>query len=636
MDGSRETYSAIDDKASWEAVPLSERWSAKSVYELLAQTAGAQAERPALSFQIRSGESDKAETLTWEQVRARTARAANLFRDLGVQEGDGVAYLLPNCPEAVIALMAGATAGKVCPLNPLLDAEQIGALLRETGAKVLVTLAPFPKTDVAEKAAAAVAMAPEVKAIVEVDLKRYLAPPLSWIVPLIRPKRPGGHSAKILDFHEAIAGKSDQLAFAESGDPQRIGACFHTGGTTGMPKIARHTHHGMIYNGWLSASMMFGPEDVVLCPLPMFHVFAAYPIWMACMASGAHMVMPTPQGYRGDGVFDNYWKLVARWRATLMITVPTAAAALMQREVNADVSTLRYALCGSAPLPLGLFERFEQATGVKILEGYGMTEATCLVSCNPATGERKVGSVGVPFPYTDVRILMCDEVGNVVKECGTDEVGEICVSNPGVIPGGTYTEPERNVNLYADNDWLRTGDLGRIDGDGYLWITGRAKDLIIRGGHNIDPALIEEALARHPAVAMAGAVGQPDAHSGEVPCVYVELAAGQEASIEALQAWADERIPERAAHPKHIEILPEIPKTAVGKVFKPDLRKLAIARVYGAALAKAGIKVEVTVVEDRKLGLVAELHPVGKAVSQAELRAVLDVFARPFRLIEKG
>ena len=314
----------------------------------------------------------------------------------------------------------------------------------------------------------------------------------------------------------------------------------------------------------------------------------------------------------------------------------TAAAALMQREVNADVSTLRYALCGSAPLPLGLFERFEQATGVKILEGYGMTEATCLVSCNPATGERKVGSVGLPFPYTDVRILMCDEVGNVVKECGTDEVGEICVSNPGVIPGGTYTEPERNVNLYADNDWLRTGDLGRIDGDGYLWITGRAKDLIIRGGHNIDPALIEEALARHPAVAMAGAVGQPDAHSGEVPCVYVELAAGQEASIEALQAWADERIPERAAHPKHIEILPEIPKTAVGKVFKPDLRKLAIARVYGAALAKAGIKVEVTVVEDRKLGLVAELHPVGKAVSQAELRAVLDVFARPFRLIEKG
>ena len=636
MDGSRDIYSAICDKAAWEATPLSERWTARSLHELLEQTAAAQPDRPAVSFQIKSGPSDKAETLTWEQVRALTARAANLFRELGVEEGDGVAYLLPNCTEAVVSLVAGATAGTVCPLNPLLEAEQLGALLRETGARVLVTLAPFPKTDVAEKAAAAVAMAPAVKAIVEVDLKRYLSPPLSWIVPLIRPKRPGGHSAQVIDFHEGCARQPDRLTFAEPADPMRIGACFHTGGTTGMPKIARHTHHGMLYNGFLSASMMFGPTDVALCPLPMFHVFAAYPIWMACMTSGAHMVLPTPQGYRGEGVFDNYWKLVERWGVTLMVTVPTAAAALMQREVNADVSSLRYALCGSAPLPLGLFERFEQATGVKILEGYGMTEATCLVSCNPAEGERKVGSVGLPFPYTDVRILMCDEVGNIRKECGTDEVGEICVSNPGVIPGGTYTEPERNVGLYADGSWLRTGDLGRIDGDGYIWITGRAKDLIIRGGHNIDPALIEEALAKHPAVAMAGAVGQPDAHSGEVPCVYVELAAGQEATVEALQEWADARVPERAAHPKHIEILPELPKTAVGKVFKPDLRKLAIARVYGAALTKAGIKVEVSVVEDRKLGLVAELRPLGKTPNPAELRAVLDVFPRPFRLVEKG
>ncbi|MGM0585690.1 MAG: acyl-CoA synthetase [Pseudomonadota bacterium] len=634
MTDQRHSFATLEDKALWESVPLEERWEAKSVYDLLARTAGEFPDRPALSFQIRSGPQDRAETLSWAELREQVARTANLFHSLGIREGDPVAYLLPNSNETAITLLAGATAGIVSPINPLLDAEQIAALLRETGAKVLVTLAPFPKSDVAQKAAEAAAMAPNVETILQVDIKRYLTPPLSWIVPLIRPKATGGHRARILDFHAEIAKQPDALTFAESHDPERIGACFHTGGTTGMPKIAQHAHKGMIYNGWCGAAMMLSERDVLLCPLPLFHVFAAYPILMACLASGAHVVLPTPQGYRGEGVFDNFWKLVERWRATFMITVPTAAAELMQREVKSDVSTLTYALCGSAPLPRGLFERFEQATGVRILEGYGMTEATCLVSCNPVDGERKIGSVGLPFPYTDVRILHCDEVGNVAKECGTDEIGEICVRNPGVRPGETYTDPERNVGLYAEGDWLRTGDLGRIDADGYIWITGRAKDLIIRGGHNIDPAEIEEALIRHPAVAFVGAIGQPDAHSGEVPCAYVELAEGHETTAEELREWAEQHVHERAARPRHVEILDELPKTAVGKIFKPALRKLAIARIYGAALTSAGYDMEIEVVEDKKLGLVAELTPRGEPVGREEIEQVLEVFPRPFRLRE--
>src|SRR5690606_36943653 len=138
---------------------------------------------------------------------------------------------------------------------------------------------------------------------------------------------------------------------------------------------------------------------------PLFHVFAAYPILMAVVTAGAHMVMPTPAGYRGDGVFDNFWKLVERWQATFIITVPTALSALMQRPVNADISTLKSGFSGSAPLPLELYRRFEEATGVSIVEGYGLTEATCLVSCNPVDGVKKVGSVGIPFPYTNCRIL---------------------------------------------------------------------------------------------------------------------------------------------------------------------------------------------------------------------------------------
>jgi len=290
------------------------------------------------------------------------------------------------------------------------------------------------------------------------------------------------------------------------------------------------------------------------------------------------------------------------------------------------VSSLKTAFCGSAPLPVELYNRFVSATGVTILEGYGMTEATTLVSVNPFDGEKKIGSVGLPFPYTDVKILDCAPDGSVKKEFGTDEIGEICVSNPGVIPGGTYTEAAKNKGLYALNTYLRTGDLGRVDKDGYLWITGRAKDLIIRGGHNIDPAEIEEALAAHPDVAFAGAIGQPDLHAGEVPAAYVELVAGSQAKVADLMHFAEDHIGEKAAVPKYLEIMPELPKTAVGKIFKPDLRKSAITRVFNDALKKAGVEARVTsVIEDKKRGLVAYVS-AGASVSDTAIKDVLGGF----------
>ena len=193
-------------------------------------------------------------------------------------------------------------------------------------------------------------------------------------------------------------------------------------------------------------------------------------------------------------------------------------------------------------------------------------------------------------------------------------------------------DESRNDRIFAGPEkYLRTGDLGRIDADGYIWITGRAKDLIIRGGHNIDPALIEEALAGHPDVAFVGAIGQPDAHSGEVACAYVELKTGATVTGEDLRKYAEDRITERAAIPKHVEVLDELPKTAVGKVFKPDLRKRAIARVYGRALAGAGIPAEVEVVEDATRGLVARVHPANGA-DPARIGEVLGTFPRPWEM----
>ncbi len=630
-------FDSMEDRNRVEAeAPWAERGLPPDVYALLEGTAARHPDRPALSFQLLADPGAPAETLDWRTFRARVTQAANLFRALGVGEGDGVACVLPNCTETAVTLVAGMTAGVVCPVNPLLAPEQIGAILRETGAKAVVTLRAFPRTDIAQKVAEALAHAPAVETVIEVDLNRYLAPPKRWIVPFLRPgvaRRPG---VRALDFAAALAGQpGDRLTF-ERDRQDRIAARFHTGGTTGMPKIAEHRASGMVYNGWLGHRLMFTEADVLMCPLPLFHVFAAYPVLMSVIASGAHVVFPTPAGYRGKGVFDNFWKLVERWRATFLIAVPTALAALMQRPVNADVSTLRIGLSGSAPLSVELYRRFKAATGLEIAEGYGLTEATCLVSCNPPGGTKKVGSVGIPFPHTEVRILHCDDEGRILHVCGVDEVGEICVANPGVRPEGVYADPAMNRGTIVDGRFLRTGDLGRLDADGYLWITGRAKDLIIRGGHNIDPAIIEEALASHPAVAMAAAIGQPDAFAGELPCAYVELVKGAQTTPEALLAHAEARIPERAAVPKHVEILPELPKTAVGKVFKPDLRKRAIARVYDAALTAAGLAARVeAVVEDRRRGLVVRLRPTG-AVSREAVAHLAGDYALPWEWAHGG
>ncbi|MBU2942191.1 acyl-CoA synthetase [Shimia thalassica] len=620
------TFSSVEDlKKIEQEMAWEERELPTTIYEFLTNTKDRFPDRPAASYQLMSGPTDKAETLTWSQLHSKVTQAANLFRDLGVGQKDTVAYILPNANETLVTLLGGMVAGIVNPINPLLEPEQIAAILRETDAKVVVTLKAFPKTDIAQKVAEAVRHAPHVHTVLEIDLNRYLTPPKSWIVPLIRPKIEGKPHADYKSFNKEVAKQNTTLDF-EDPKVDRVGAYFHTGGTTGMPKVAQHKYSGMIYNGWLGDRLLFTEKDNIMCPLPLFHVFAVHVIMQAAISSGAHVVFPTPQGYRGDGVFDNFWKLIERWKISFIITVPTAVAALMQRPVDADISSVKTAFSGSAPMPMELFKRFESTCGVDIVEGYGLTEATCLVSCNPPTGAKKVGSVGLPFPHCDVRIFKDTPDGPV--ECAADEVGEICVSNPGVFAGNTYTEADKNVDLYHHEKYLRTGDLGRLDDEGYLWITGRAKDLIIRGGHNIDPAEIEEAMLAHHDVAFAGAIGQPDAYAGEVPCVYVELVEGATVTVDELQKHAGVHIHERAAMPKHIEIMPELPKTAVGKIFKPDLRKSAITRIYNASLDKADVAAQVvSVLDDKKRGLIAE---VSGTASDEEIGKVLGDFIRPW------
>ncbi|MEM1274869.1 MAG: AMP-binding protein, partial [Pseudomonadota bacterium] len=400
-------FATVADIAQLEAEkPWPAAQAAETVYQLMARTTARVPDHNAVSFQLFSGPTDPAETLTWRALQAKTTQTANMMRDLGIREDDAVAYILPNCNETVLTLLGGMVAGIVTPINPLLDAEQIAGILRETGARVVVTLKAFPKTDVAQKVAEAVRRAPDVETVLEVDLLRYLTGLKKFIVPLLRPKNPVSHRARVLDFNAELAKHSgERLSFEErSGD--RVAAYFHTGGTTGTPKVAQHKFSGMVYNGWIGNTLLFSEDDNVICPLPLFHVFACHVILMAMVHSGGHVVFPTPQGYRGEGVFDNFWKLVERWKITFIITVPTAISAMMQRPVDADISTVKTAFSGSSPLPVELFNRFERATQVTLVEGYGLTEATCLVSCNPTDGEKKIGSVGIPLPHCNVRILM--------------------------------------------------------------------------------------------------------------------------------------------------------------------------------------------------------------------------------------
>ncbi len=266
-------------------------------------------------------------------------------------------------------------------------------------------------------------------------------------------------------------------------------------------------------------------SDRLLCGLPLFHVNGVIVTGLAPFMAGARVVLLGADGYRSKATIRDFWRNVERFRASFFSAVPTLYSALLGMPIDgADVSSLRHAICGAAPMPPELIRRFEDATGVKILEGYGLTEGTCVSAVNPRDGRRAAGSIGLRIPYQQMKTVALDAEGRAPRDCVDDEIGHLVIKGPNVFPG--YKDEQANRGIWIDDGWLDTGDLARRDGDGRFWLTGRQKDLIIRGGHNIDPAVIEEALMRHPAVQMAAAIGRPDAYAGELPMAYVTLRSG--------------------------------------------------------------------------------------------------------------
>lgn len=557
-----------------------------STYALVASAAERFGDAKALTFFLEARHAGRSESWTFRQYFEQVTRAANVFHRLGIGADDVVAFVLPNLPETYFCLWGGGAAGVVMPINPLLEAGGIADLLRAAKAKVVVTVAPFPGVDLYDKVVAAVHEAPTVTDVVTVDLARHVqgwrALPARFKQAQLRKAAPRLRSGvKLTRYNHAIATVAgDRLESGRTPQGQDLASLFGTGGSTGSPKLARRTHANEIANAFMSSRMLGNamPEGtVIFAGLPLFHCNGAMATGLSPLLTGAHVLLGTPEGYRGAGVVSGFWSIVERYRVGLLSGVPTLFSSLLQNPPKGqDISSLRFAFCGAAPMSPELIAQFEGATGIAILEGYGLTEGTCVVALNPLTGHRLPGSVGLALPFQETRIAIIDEQERWVREAAANETGTVSLAGPNVFQG--YQLDHHNQGLWlTDREgkvWLNTGDLGALDDQGYLWLRGRSKDIIIRGGHNIDPAMIEDAFYAHPAVALAAAIGRPDAHAGEIPVVYIELKPGMAVDEATLMQFAESRIMERAARPKAIEFIEKMPLTAIGKVHKPSLRAL--------------------------------------------------------------
>ncbi|MPV67364.1 acyl-CoA synthetase [Burkholderia sp. BE17] len=604
-----------------------------STYEMICAGAAIDPSAPALSFFMTADAHRDAECWTYRELVRDITRTANMFARLGVNSQSVIAYLLPNLPETHFVIWGGQATGIVCAINPLLEREAIANLLKAAAASVLVTLAPFPGIDLWQKVA---------DVLHEVEPLRHLV----LVNPADRVRGTAQSAARTLqhdacvqlygdgglrsavpahiqihDFGTAIARESGTaLDNARRIQPGDMSSFFCTGGTTGLPKIAMRSHGNEVANAW-SAGRFFGdsigPGKTTFCGLPLFHVNAAMVTGLLPFSRGAHVVLGTPQGYRGDGVVKRFWEIVEHHHINFFSGVPTLYASLL--DIPADdhvIDSLEYGLCGAAPMPVGIFRAFQEKTGIRILEGYGLTEGTCVSSVNPTTGERRLGSIGLRIPFQAMKAVVVDDAGRYLRDCAANEEGLLVISGPNVFTG--YTRADQNQALWLDlgdgKRWLNTGDLGRCDVDGYFWLTGRKKDLIIRGGHNIDPATIEEPLHRHPAVQIAAAIGRPDAYAGELPVAYVQLKPGMTATEHDLEAFMQQEIAERAALPKHVRIVEAIPLTGVGKIFKPELKRRETGDALRAALDQGGApgaSVDVTTNDSSGMSVLVELSDPG-------------------------
>jgi fatty-acyl-CoA synthase len=559
--------SETDLKAFEAGASYADRIAAQSTYEALQRGAARDPAAPALVFLRNADPEEQPVTLSHAQFLARVTQSANLFTDLGIGPDDVVSFLLPLLPQACFGILGAQAAGIANPVNPLLSATQLAEILRAAHTKVLVALGPLPGSDIWDKVQQVRDQLPLLKAILVIHGQ-------------------ADEARSVLDFDTELARHpTDKLSSGRQIKSTDTAGYFHTGGTTGTPKLVRHTHGNQVYQAWalrLTLPIESGP---ILCGLPLFHVGGALTQGLAILAGGGTLVVLSPAGWRNPQAVRNAWKLVERYKPAIFGGVPTVLAAALTVPVgDADITSIRVASGGGSAIPVAVCKAYAELIHGPVLEVYGMTETSSVHTMSYPDRPLRLGSVGHALPYSQVRIVKVDSEGKFLGDCAVNEIGVVAMAGPGVFSG--YLSETHNRGAFVEPGWVNSGDLGRLDEEGYLWITGRAKDLIIRGGHNIDPLAIEEVFFQHPAVALAAVVGQPDAYAGELPVAYVQAKPGTTIDVDELLDFVRQRTPERAAVPVKLYVIDTIPLTGVGKVFKPALRFDASRRLVAGMLAE--------------------------------------------------
>jgi len=500
-------------------------------------------------------------TMTFRELYEQALTFAHYLRTIGLKKGDRVAMMLPNCPQAVISyygtLMAG---GVVVQTNPLYTEHELEYQLNDSGASVLVTMdILYPK---AEKLKGRTPL----KHSIVTKMQDYLPTVKKWLYPLVQRKQnmPIVRIAESETVHlfRPIMSQKETAPIGVDIDPvEDVALLQYTGGTTGHPKAAMLTHRNLIANTLMCAHWVYKCEkgkETVLGILPFFHVYGMTTVMNLAIMQASKMVL-LPR-------FDvkQTLKTIERTRPTMFPGAPTIYIALLNDPdlPKYDLSSIKVCISGSAPLPVEVQEQFERATGGKLIEGYGLTEASPVTHSNFLwDGERVKGSIGVPWPDTEAKIVSL-ETG---EEAKPGERGELVVRGPQVMKG-YWNRPEETEQVLRDG-WLYTGDIGYMDEHGYFYIVDRKKDVIIAGGYNIYPREVEEVLYEHPKVQEAAVIGVPDPYRGETVKAFIVLKPGEECSEQELDVFMRERLASYKV-PRLYEFRSELPKTAVGKILR--------------------------------------------------------------------
>lgn len=538
-----------------------------SVPRLLEISAEKYPDNPAVLFPALLGHSLLAGKLTYRQLDQAANRFANALIALGVKKGDRVAIHLPNTPQFPIAFYGAFKAGAiVIAFNPVYTAPEVERQLNDCGAETIVTLTRFYPLIQQIRAKT------KLKRVIVTSIKDYFHPLVKTLYSVAREKKegdrvaiaPGDHAFLDLLARSSAAPPSPRVAT----NADDIALLQYTGGTTGIPKGAVLTHRNLYSNvvqvGAWRTDVQPGKE-VTMCILPFFHVYGLQVGMQNAVFLGGSMVMfPRFE-------IDTVLAAIDKYHPTTFPGVPTMYNALRNNpEIKKhDLSSIRVCLSGAAPLPLEVQTQFEKLISGKLVEGYGLTETSPVAVSNPTGGKRKSGSVGMPLPDTDVKIV---DPEDPKKEMPLGEVGEVAIEGPQVFQGYWQRADETAKVLF--DGWFITGDIGRMDEDGYFYLVERKKDMINVGGFKVFPRDVEEVLFTHPKIQDVSVVGVKDEYSGEVPKAFVVLKKGETATAQEILDFASKNLAKFKV-PKSVEFRDALPKTIIGKVLKRTLQEEA-------------------------------------------------------------